>query len=560
MDRMTAARRLLLAATAISAVSLIGAASGCTSAGKERAPGANPGESASSPVAEFTDEPPAGGATASPAPLPRALTEHLTDVNASPADTFTVFRTRVDDGGGTHVRLTRTYQGLRVYGGDVVVHTDPAGGYRGMSNGLTEPLRLSTSPSVTPAAATAAARGRFAGTVSGVSAPRLFVDASSGVGRLAWESLVVGVAPDGQTPSRLHVVTDARSGAVLGSWDEIETIAGTGKSLYRGTVSVDTARGAGGYRMSDPSHGGNTVCDMKRRTSGVCTPLTDEDNAWGDGTNANPQSAAVDAYYGAALTYDYFSKVHGRKGVFDNGRGVPSRVHYGDNYANAFWDGRQMTYGDGEGNAWPLVALDIAGHEMSHGVTEHSVSGGLTYAAESGGLNEATSDIFGTMVEFYGENAENPANYLIGEDININGNGTPLRYMFDPAKDGHSHGCWSATTKDVDVHLSSGVGNHFFFNLAEGTGSTKYGTSPSCGNAPAVAGIGRDKAAKIWYRALDVYFTSSTSYVNAAKPDNTARAYTLQAAADLYGKCGAEYRAVRAAWTAVNVAGPDPAC
>jgi hypothetical protein len=129
--------------------------------------------------------------------------------------------------------------------------------------------------------------------------------------------------------------------------------------------------------------------------------------------------------------------------------------------------------------------------------------------------------------------------------------------MYNPALDGSSHGCWATTTKNVDVHYSSGVANHFFFDLAEGTGVTAYGTSPLCGTASPVVGIGRDKASKIWFRALDVYFTSNTSYVNTTTPANTARAYSLAAAADLYGLCGTEYKAVQAAWTAVNVAGND---
>jgi subtilisin-like proprotein convertase family protein len=132
--------------------------------------------------------------------------------------------------------------------------------------------------------------------------------------------------------------------------------------------------------------------------------------------------------------------------------------------------------------------------------------------------------------------------------------------MYNPALDGNSHSCWSTTTGSVDVHYSSGVANHFYFNLAEGTGATPYGTSPICGSAPAVTGIGRAKAERIWYRALDVYFTSTTRYVNAANPANTSRAYTLSAAADLFGVCSAEYAAVQAAWTAVNVAGPDERC
>jgi Zn-dependent metalloprotease len=212
------------------------------------------------------------------------------------------------------------------------------------------------------------------------------------------------------------------------------------------------------------------------------------------------------------------------------------------------------------GNRSTLAELDAAAHEMSHGVTQYSVPGGLTYAGEPGGLNEATSDIFGTMVEFYAANPNDPAEYTIGEKIDWSNGGKPLRYMYNPPLDGVSYGCWSATVKDVDVHYSSGVANHFFFDLAEGTGKTAYGTSPVCGKAGAVTGIGRDKAQKIWYRALDVYFTSTTSYVDTANPGNTARAYTLKAAADLYGSCGAEYKAVQKAWTAVNVAGTDAAC
>src|SRR4030095_83667 len=110
------------------------------------------------------------------------------------------------------------------------------------------------------------------------------------------------------------------------------------------------------------------------------------------------------------------------------------------------------------------------------------------------------------------------------------------------------------------VHYSSGVANHFFFNLAEGTGSTPFGTSPLCGSAPGMTGIGRAKAERIWFRALDVYFTSNTSYVNTTNPANTSRAYTLRAATDLYGLCSTEYKTVQAAWTAVNVAGNDTAC
>ncbi|WP_307834438.1 M4 family metallopeptidase [Paractinoplanes lichenicola] len=457
------------------------------------------------------------------------------------------------------VRYTRTYDGLRVYGGDLVIRTK-AGKFAGASAGLAKPLSLGTKPSVTAASAGATAKSQFKGTITKAGTPELFIDASNGVGTLSWETVITGWQPDGQTPSRFHVISDALTGKVVGSYDEIENIAGTGNSVYSGQVAIESTPAGESFNLVDPVRGNGSTCDMNNRTSGTCTTFTDADNTWGTGAPSDRQSAAVDAHFGAAVTFDYFKNVHGRNGIFGDGRGVPSRVHYGNAYVNAFWDGAQMTYGDGTGNAKPLVALDVAGHEMSHGVTENVVPGGLTYSGESGGLNEATSDIFGSMVEFYAGSTEDAGDYDIGEKIDINGNGSPLRYMYNPTLDGRSHGCWSTSTRSVDVHYSSGVANHFFFNLAEGSGATPYGTSPVCGGADAVTGIGKEKAEKIWFRALDAYFVSNTGYVNTTTPGNTARAYSLAAATDLYGLCSAEYKAVQTAWTSVNVAGNDEEC
>ncbi|WP_204018368.1 M4 family metallopeptidase, partial [Sphaerimonospora thailandensis] len=502
---------------------------------------------------------------ADPAPDPaitakadRAIAQHSEAVRAGGSDKYAVSATNVDDNGTAHVRYTRKYHNLRVLGGDFVVHLNTDGAFDGASVGLTAPLTLGVTPKISAADAAAKAKDAFTGEAGEVGKPELIVDASTGNGRLAWETVVSGVAEDGQTPSRLHVITDALAGTVLSSFDEIRHVDGTGNSIYSGTVTISTSGSSGSYSMVDVAHGNGRTCDMNNRTSGTCTTFTDSDNTWGNGSNSNRQSAAVDAHYGASTTFDYFKNVHGRNGIFGNGQGVPSRVHYGSNYVNAFWDGSQMTYGDGSGNSRPLVAIDVAGHEMSHGVTERTAN--LTYSGESGGLNEATSDIFGSMVEFYADNTSDPGDYDIGEKINIRGDGSPLRYMYNPSLDGSSHSCWSTSTNSVDVHYSSGVGNHFFFMLAEGSGSTRYGNSPVCGSAPAVTGIGRDKAAKIWFQALANHFTSSTRYVNSSNPGNTARAYTLRAATDLYGNCSTEYKAVQAAWTAVNVAGNDSTC
>ena len=222
-------------------------------------------------------------------------------------------------------------------------------------------------------------------------------------------------------------------------------------------------------------------------------------------------------------------------------------MHYGKNYANAFWDGTKMTYGDGDGvNFGPLTSLDVAGHEMSHGVTENTA--GLTYSGESGGLNEATSDIFGTTVEFYSGNANDPGDYLVGEEFDLKQH-RGFRRMDNPSSDGASLNCWSSTAGSKDVHYSSGIGNHFFYLLSEGSGSKTIGgvahSSSTC-NGSTVSGIGRDVAAKIWYRALTVYMTSSTNYKG-------ARTATLNAARDLYGAGSTQYNTVAAAWSAVAV-------
>ncbi|WP_239117787.1 M4 family metallopeptidase [Paractinoplanes ferrugineus] len=483
----------------------------------------------------------ASAAPSTPSPITQAGTSA---VKGSAKDKYQVY-SRTDE----TVRYTRTYAGLRVYGGDLAIRLKN-GKVTGTSVGLRAPLSLSTTPAVPAATALRVSRAHFTGRITSTGRPELFVDASTGLGKLAWETVVSGWLPDGQTPSRLHVITDAGTGAPIGSFDEIESVAGTGNSIYSGPVAIETTATGTGFTLTDPTRGAGYTCDMGNRTSGSCAVLTDTDNVWGTGTNTDRASAAVDAHFGAATTFDYFKNVHGRDGIFGDGTGVPSRVHYGSAYVNAFWDGAQMTYGDGTGNAKPLVALDVAGHEMSHGVTEHVVPGGLTYSGEPGGLNEATSDIFGSMVEFYAGSTTDPGDYDIGEKIDIRGTGAPLRYMYNPVLDGSSHGCWSSSTKNVDVHYSSGVANHFFFDLAEGSGATEFGTSPLCGTAAPVIGIGRDKASAIWFRALDNYFISSTTYAQ-------ARGYTLAAATDLYGFCSTEYKAVQASWTAVNVAGDD---
>ncbi|MEU9667469.1 M4 family metallopeptidase [Streptomyces bobili] len=454
-----------------------------------------------------------------------------------------------DADGTTHTRYERTYAGLPVLGGDLVVH---------LKNDRTTVSRASeatlTVPSLTPKLSAAKATGKALAAArdadiarsAAEGAPRLVVWAGEGRPVLAWESVVDGVQEDG-TPSELHVVTDATSGKEIKTFEQVHTGSGTGQ--YNGTVTVGSTLSGSTYQLVDGDRAGQRTYDLNQGTSGTGTLFADDNDVWGDGTPGNRQTAGVDVAFGAAATWDYFKDVYGRNGIRGDGVAAYSRAHYGNNYVNAFWsdDCFCMTYGDGSGNANPLTSLDVAAHEMSHGVT--SATADLTYAGESGGLNEATSDIFAAAVEFHAGLSADVPDYLVGEKIDINGDGTPLRHMDKPSKDGSSHDYWSSALGGVDVHYSSGPANHFFYLLSEGSGTkTVNGVtydSPTY-DGQTVTGIGIGNAAAIWYRALTTYMTSSTNYAG-------ARTATLQAAADLFGAYSPTYLTVADAWAGVNV-------
>ncbi|MEV5309411.1 M4 family metallopeptidase [Streptomyces sp. NPDC052610] len=478
----------------------------------------------------------------------------------------------VDADGTQHIRYDRTYRGLPVLGGDFVLHVAPDGGYRGADRATRAAVSLPDVTPVLPApkaadvAANALRALHLGETLERLTAkPQLVVDALHGAPRLAWRTEAAALDARGNPVART-LLTDARTGARIDAWDTLESASepasGDGRSLYGGTVPLRTTPDGTSYALKDPTRGGTYTGDAANKvdlcllgticlTRAPATVLADADNHWGDGTTADRASAAVDAQYGTDVTWDYFKDVHAREGIAGDGKGSYNRVHYGNRYNNAFWDDTCfcMTYGDGDGTTFgPLVSLDVAGHEMSHGVT--SATANLTYTGESGGLNEATSDVFGTLVEFHAANPADPGDWLIGEKVVRAGFGrSALRHMDRPSKDGASSDCWSPGVADLDVHYSSGIGNHFAYLLAEGSGAKTINgvahDSPTC-DGTSLTGIGRDKLGAIWYRALTVYMTSSTTYAG-------ARAATLNAARDLYGADSAEHRAVGAAWSAVGV-------
>ncbi|MEU5090764.1 M4 family metallopeptidase [Streptomyces sp. NPDC021356] len=467
----------------------------------------------------------------------------------------------VKDADGTlHTRYERTYAGLPVLGGDLVVDTAKSGRTEGVLKATRAAVQVrSLTPSVSKATVEkqAVQRARTLGSTKASvdQSSRKVIWAASGTPVLAYETVIGGFQDDG-TPNQLHVVTDANTGKELFRYQGIET--GVGNTQYSGQVALTTTQSGSAYTLNDGARGGHKTYNLNHGSSGTGTLFSQSSDTWGDGTTSNAATAAADAHYGAAVTWDFYKNTFGRNGIRNDGAAAYSRVHYGNSYVNAFWDDSCfcMTYGDGSGNADPLTELDVAGHEMSHGVTSNTA--GLNYSGESGGLNEATSDIFGTGVEWYANNSADKGDYLLGEKIDINGDGTPLRYMDKPSKDGASADSWYSGVGNKDVHYSSGIANHFFYLLSEGSGAKVINgvsyDSPTADGLP-VTGIGRDKALQIWYRALTTKFTSTTNYA-------AARTGTLAAAGELYGTSSAEYKAVQDAWAGVAVGsrsgGGDP--
>ncbi|WP_449342402.1 M4 family metallopeptidase, partial [Streptomyces aurantiogriseus] len=433
--------------------------------------------------ASAQSDPAAGKAEVSAVPValtPAARTALIKQADATAAETADeiglgaqeklVVRDVVKNADGTtHTRYERTYAGLPVLGGDLVVHESESGTTEGVTRATKATIAVADlTADVTQAAAEKqalkAAQAEGSTKSAADKAPRKVVWAASGKPTLAYETVVGGFQHDG-TPQELHVVTDAQTGEKLYEWEAIQT--GTGHSQYNGTVTIGTGLSGSTYQLNDASRGAHKTYNKARATSSSAgTLFTDADDVWGTGTatsSSTDQNAAVDAHYGAQVTWDFYKNVLGRNGIRNNGVAAYSRVHYGNAYVNAFWSDSCfcMTYGDGAGNVKPLTSLDVAGHEMTHGLTSNTA--GLNYSGESGGLNEATSDILGTAVEFYAANSKDPGDYLIGEKVDIRGNGTPLRYMDKPSKDGSSADYWSSSLAGMDVHYSSGPANHFFY-------------------------------------------------------------------------------------------------
>lgn len=445
-----------------------------------------------------------------------------------------------------HTKVRQTVNEIPVWEGEAIVHLKNDGSLSTITDELKESIAVNTQANLSAEDAIEYAKRFYRGSQFLTDKPKADLWIYRGKERDHLAFRVQLRREDGSKDTSMPVIfIDAQTGENVFQYDNLQ--AGTGVSLYSGTVTVGSSGSGTSYFLEDLTRKSG-VFTFNNTTSNL-SRVTDNNNIF----DSASQKAAVDAQYGATQTLNYFQNIHGRNGI--DGVGGPgaitaatnntvglvsSMVHYGSNYNNAYWNGSYMTYGDGDGVTFsPLTTLDICGHEMTHGVTERTA--GLTYANESGAINEAVSDIFGALVERY-TRGENANTWKLGEQAYTPQNGTTdaLRYLNNPTAAGQPNWYPSRYTGTADnggVHTNSGIANYAFYLMAKG-GTTTRGTT--------VVGTNADDMAKVWYRALTVYMTSGTNFAG-------ARTATLNAATDLFGAASAQYAAVANGWCAVGV-------
>ena len=499
---------------------------------------------------------------------------------------------------GTNIsRADHTFKGVRVFGSESVVVTGPRGSIisESVANrraGLSQ-KDFNVAPGISAKMAidgvlekTASQGGpleppfaeliiypvmkevRVAAAVNKAEAELNATDLESVVDSYQLAYLVRTRMADGNKPVFHDTIVSATDGSIIEQWSALQTVVGTGKSQYNGSVPINTTLSGTTYSMKDGSRGvGGTFGAMAitnaNHTTSAGAIYTSTSNTWGDGlqyvaggstTNANGQTAAVNAMWGLMNTYDMLKNTLGWQSLNGQNTATYIAAHVNTAYDNAYYSDacKCMYIGDGGTSFNNLGSIDVIGHEMGHGVT--AATSNLTYSGESGGLNESASDIQGEMVEAYaragGTGNLIPAtgnDWMMGKEIAKNGQ--PLRWLYKPSKDGASPNAWSSSVKQLDVHYSSGPNNRMFYFLAKGSSATTSSDyySAYLNRAPlAMTGIGSDKAFRIWFKALTTKFTSATNYAD-------ARLKMIASAQELYGVGSREANAVQRAYAAINV-------
>jgi Zn-dependent metalloprotease len=421
----------------------------------------------------------------------------------------------VDEFGEAHVRLAQTLNNIQVFSGDAIIHLSPDGVFNSMTDKLVRDIQVDTAPALLAdeaidiAIATAGGSDR----ITGVRGAELHILRHEGADFLTYRVQLDSFPTHGE-PAMPEVFVDAHRGDVVWQYNALttqrdrKTYDANSRNRLPGSLARTEAQGATGDWVVDLAH----------------------DNA--------------------GLTYDFYASVLGRDGFDGSGGTITSTVHYQRNYVNAFWNGTQMVYGDGDGTtASPLVVLDVVGHELTHAVTNHTSN--LVYSNESGALNEAMSDIFGAAIEAYRDGAVSGNTWMIGEECwTPNVPDDALRYMNDPTRGGdydYYPTRYTGTSDNGGVHWNSGIANLAFYLMVSG------GTHPRDKTSNVVPALDANTydslmmGANIFYRANTTCLTSGSTFMD-------ARGCTQDAASALYGATAVA--AVSAAWDAVGVPAP----
>ena len=377
---------------------------------------------------------PPGGIAAAAASADRLVNSKPEVLKAGKHDAFKAGKV-LSSMGLNYVPYERTHRGIPVVGGDFVVSTDDKGKILATSVAQTRQVKLrSVKATVAKAAARATSKQRLNRSTLGKS--RLVV-LQTKQSRLAWETWVSG-RKHGEA-SRLTVYVDARSGRVLTSKEHV--LHGTGTGNWEGSVTFPTTQSGSTYSMTNP----NAPTLRCQNSSGNAT-FTGPDDVWGNGVGTNRETGCVDASYSAEKMRQMMSTWLGRNGMNGSGGWVPIRV--GLNDVNAYYDGTQVQIGHNQSGQW-ISAMDVVAHEFGHGVDDRT-PGGIS----GGGTQEFVGDTFAAATEYFANNPADVPDFLIGEEVNLVGQG-PIRNMYNPSAVGDPN-CYSSSIPGTEVHAAAG--------------------------------------------------------------------------------------------------------
>ncbi|MFT4937433.1 MAG: vibriolysin [Paraglaciecola sp.] len=423
-------------------------------------------------------------------------------VGLSGDNDLVVRKTYKDADGSTTIRYQQMYKGIPVVGDDVIIASDASGNFKRAHGAILQNIAADlddVSAKISAKAAMSKAKLRSAPVGSGVlnsanntvryagETSRLVIwQNDAGEATLAYE---ISFVQHAEKPSRPVFMIDAKTGAVLNQFDNLQTADATGPGgnektgqYYYGLdfAPLDVAQSGDTCTMENSN---TKTVNLNHGTSGSAAySFTCPENTYEEINGAF--SPLNDAHFFGGVIFDMYNDW---VGVAPLTFQLQMKVHYSNNYENAFWDGQAMTFGDGGNTFYPLVSLDVSSHEVSHGFTEQN--SGLIYSNKSGGLNEAFSDIAGEAAENYMSGTND---WLVGAQI-FKADGA-LRYMENPPLDGQSIGHQDDYNNRMDVHYSSGVYNKAFFTLATTEGWTTQ------------------KAFQVYARANQLYWTASTDW------------------------------------------------